>query len=240
MDGVTEAWTFNELAHAGPEHLDQAFVATYDRKQGPDPVDDIAVLRRHGLDETTTLVDLGAGTGRLTLAVAPHCRRVIAVDVSPAMLQVLRQQVARARLANVDCIEAGFLTYEHRGPPADIVYTRNALHHLPDFWKAVALNRVAHMLRPRGILRLRDLIFDFQPSQADVAIRRWLDGAVGDPAQGYTRHELAEHVRSEYSTFRWLLEAMLSAAGFEIVEAEFDRSTYGRYTCIKAIPQDSV
>src|ERR1700737_5330566 len=116
MDRVTEAWILDELAHAGPEHLDPAFVAAYDRKQGADPVDDLTVLRRHGLDETTTLVDLGAGTGTLALAVAAQCRRVIAVDVSPAMLGVLRRQVARARLENVECVEAGFLTYDHHGP----------------------------------------------------------------------------------------------------------------------------
>jgi SAM-dependent methyltransferase len=148
---VTEPWTLDELAHAGAEHLDPAFIADYDRKQGPDPVDDLSVLRRHGLDETATLVDLGAGTGRLTLAAAPHCRRVIAVEVSPAMLDVLQRNLARARLTNVECIEAGFLTYEHEGPPADAVYMRNALHHLPDFWKAVALDRVAQVLRPGGV-----------------------------------------------------------------------------------------
>ena len=33
----------DELAHAGPEHLDAAFVAGYDRKQGyPDPAADLA------------------------------------------------------------------------------------------------------------------------------------------------------------------------------------------------------
>jgi hypothetical protein len=35
----------DELAHAGPEHLDPAFVAGYERKQGyPDPAEDLAVL----------------------------------------------------------------------------------------------------------------------------------------------------------------------------------------------------
>jgi SAM-dependent methyltransferase len=230
---MTEPWVFDELAHAGPEHLDPRLVAAYDQKAGPDPVDDLAVLRQHGLDERSTVVDLGAGTGRFALAVAPHCRQVVAVDVSPAMLELLRARASEARLVNVASVEAGFLSYEHDGLPADVVYTRNALHHLPDFWKAVALQRVAHMLRPQGILRLRDLIFDFQPSEADALIRRWLAHAADDPARGYTRDDLAEHIRSEYSTFRWLLEPMLSAAGFEIVDVEFDRSTYGRYTCIK-------
>jgi len=231
---MAEAWQLDELAHAGPEHLDPGFVASYDRKAGSDPVDDLAVLRRCGLDQTSTLVDFGAGTGRLTLRAAPHCRRVVAVDVSPAMLDVLRQRATAAGFTNVDCVEAGFLSYEHAGGPVDLVYSRHALHHLPDFWKAVALQRIARLLRPGGVLRLRDLIFDFQPSQADSVIRAWLDGAADDPALGYTHHDLAEHLRSEFSTFRWLLEPMLIAAGFEIVDAEFDRGVYGRYTCVKA------
>jgi hypothetical protein len=37
---VAEPWMIDELAHAGPEHLDAAFVAGYDRKQGyPDPAE---------------------------------------------------------------------------------------------------------------------------------------------------------------------------------------------------------
>jgi hypothetical protein len=35
---MTKAWMIDELAHAGPEHLEVAFVAGFDRKQGyPDP-----------------------------------------------------------------------------------------------------------------------------------------------------------------------------------------------------------
>lgn len=225
-------WLIDELAHAGPEHLDPAFVAGYERKQGFDPTEDLAVLRKHGLAETSTLVDLGAGTGRLALAAARQVRRVVAVDVSPAMLNFLRRQAADAGLSNLECVRAGFLTYEHSGPPVDAVYTRNALHHLPDFWKAVALDRIARILRPGGVLRLHDLVFDFQPAEAEDVLDRWLDGAVDDPTRGYTREDFAEHVRTEYSTFRWLFEPMLAAAGFQIVTADFRRSVYGAYTCI--------
>ena len=228
-----EPWIFDEGAHAGPDHLDPAYVAAYDQKAGNDPVDDLVVLRRHGLDHASTVVDLGAGTGTFTLAVAPHCRRVIAVDVSSAMLDFLRNKITAAGLSNVESVQAGFLSYEHAGAPADIIYTRNALHHLPDSWKAIALGRMARMLRAGGVLRLRDLIYDFQPAEAEGAITRWFDGAVTDPTVGYTREDLVEHVRTEHSTFRWLLEPMIDTAGFEIVEADFDRAVYGRYTCIK-------
>ncbi|MEV7966808.1 class I SAM-dependent methyltransferase [Sphaerisporangium sp. NPDC088356] len=227
-------WALDELAYAGPEHLDPGFVAGFDRKQGsPDPTGDLAVLGEHGVDETATVVDLGAGTGRFTLAAALRFRRVVAVDVSPAMGNHLRDRAAEAGLSNVEVVRAGFLSYEHSGPPADAVYTRHALHQLPDFWKAVALDRVARMLRPRGVLRLHDLIFDFRPAEAGEVLDRWLDGAVDDPRQGYTREDYAEHLRTEYSTFRWLLEPMLEAAGFEIVDAAYGQSIYGTYTCVK-------
>jgi hypothetical protein len=62
-------------------------------------------------------------------------------------------------------------------------------------------------------------------------LERWLDSAVDDPVRGYTRADLAEHIRTEYSTFRWLLEPMLAAAGFEIMTADFGGSVYGAYTC---------
>jgi SAM-dependent methyltransferase len=232
---MDKPWMIDELAHAGPEHLDPSFVAEYDRKQGfRDPAEDLAVLLRHGLDRAGTLVDFGAGTGRLALAAAPHVRRVVAVDISPAMQRLLHERTAGAGLLNVEHVRAGFLSYEHTGPPADAVYTRNALHHLPDFWKAIALDRIARLLRPGGVLRLHDLVFDFQPAEATGVLDRWLDGAPEDPSRGYTREDLAEHLRTEFSTFRWLLEPMLTATGFEIVTAEFRSRIYGAYTCVRA------
>jgi ubiquinone/menaquinone biosynthesis C-methylase UbiE len=235
----------DELAHAGPEHLDPEFVAGYERKagyigadgagqrDGTGPDDEVEVLRAHGLQHTATVVDLGAGTGRFALAAAAHCRQVIAVDISPAMLEVLRDRAAVAGTTNVATVQAGFLSYRHSGPPADAVHTRNALHQLPDFWKAVALGRIAGMLRSGGLLRIRDLIYDFAPSDADRVLAGWLAAATDDPAAGYTGADLAEHIRTEHSTFRWLFEPMLAAAGFEIIDVEYRTAVYGSYLCGK-------
>jgi SAM-dependent methyltransferase len=179
------------------------------------------------------LVDLAAGTGKLTLAIAPSLGQVIAVDVSPAMVSLLRTRVAEAGLTNVSCVHGGFLTYSHVGPPVDAVYTRNALHQIPDFWKGVALERIAGMLAPGGVLVVRDLIYDFEPSDADAVFASWLDGAVDDPRHGYTREDFEVHIRSEHSTFRWLFEPLLHAAGFEIIAVDYGRSIYASYSCVK-------
>jgi SAM-dependent methyltransferase len=142
--------------------------------------------------------------------------------------------VAKIRARGIEAVQAGFLRYDHQGEPPDAVMTRNALHHLPDFWKALALSRIAQMLRPGGVLLLRDLIFSFAPGEARSSIQRWLDAAPTDPAHGWTSAQLAEHVRTEHSTFTWLLEPMLERAGFEVV-ARFlsDGGIYAAYTCVR-------
>ena len=224
-------WWLDELAHAGAEHLDADYVAGYERKAGFDPSDDLDALRRHGFGSDSTIVDLGAGTGVFAIAAAPLCRHVIAVDVSPAMTQALRARVDALGIDNITVVEAGFLSYDHVGEPHDFVYTRNALHQLPDFWKAIALERIAGLLDPGGILRLRDLVFDFDPAGANEHIEAWLAGAATDASLGWTAAELAEHVRTEFSTYSWLLDAMLERTGFRIVEREYRKSVYGTYTC---------
>jgi SAM-dependent methyltransferase len=227
-------WFLDELAHAGDEHLDPAYVTTYDRKSATDPTEDLAVLTAHGLDERSVVVDLGAGTGTFALAIAPLCQRVVAVDVSLAMLDRLRGRAEHAGITNLEVVQAGFLSYEHQGTPADVVYSRNAMHHLPDFWKALALQRIAEMLKPSGVFRLHDLVYSFEPRESTEAIEAWLAGAADLPEDGWTRSELDTHVREEHSTFSWLLEPLLERAGFEIQQAMHRPSrTYSAYTCVK-------
>jgi SAM-dependent methyltransferase len=224
---MSPTWMLDELAHAGPEHLDPAFVAGYDRKQGfPSPDADLAVLAEHGA-LGPTVVDLGTGTGRFAAAAAAVCPRVVAVDVSSAMVAHVRATAP----ATVEAVRAGFLSYEHTGAPADAVHTRNALHQLPDFWKGIALDRIARILRPGGILRLHDLVYDLDPAQAPEVFADWFAAAATDPDEGYTAEDLAVHVRTEHSTYRWLLEPLLERTGFEILDAAYTRRVYATYTC---------
>ena len=224
-------WWFDERSHAGEEHFDAAYVAGYDEKAGFDPTDDVEVLLRHGLNRDSIVIDMGAGTGEFSAAVAPLCREVVAVDISPAMTAALRSRIRGDGLDNVTVIEDGFLSFQLGMATVDFVYSRNALHHVPDFWKAIALQRFAVMLRPAGVLRLRDLAFNFEPGEADGVIEAWLAGAVSDSTKGFTGEELAHHVRTEFSTYSWLLEEMIARAGFTILDREYQRSAYGTYTC---------
>ena len=56
--------------------------------------------RRH-IGARTVVVDVGAGTGRFTLALAPRAREVVAVDASEGMLAVLRREADRDGVTNI-------------------------------------------------------------------------------------------------------------------------------------------
>lgn len=221
------AWQLDERAHAGAEHLDPGYVAGYDAKSGTDLSDDVGALLALGVDDRSTVVDLGGGTGAFALTMRPHVARVVAVDVSETMVDHMRAR-------GIEAVHAGFLSYEHAGDAPDAVYSRNALHHLPDFWKAIALDRIARLLPPGSVFLLRDLIFSFDPQEAPELIEAWVASAPEDRAQGWTGAELAEHVRGECSTYSWLLEPMLERVGFEIAERRVaDSRTYASYTCVR-------
>src|SRR5262249_3476470 len=167
---VVPEWFIDEVQHAGPEHLDPEYVRGYDRKSQVDPAADIDLLIGHGLDRQSTGIDFGAGTGAFARAVAPRCGQVIAVEPSGAMLEAAREAATAQGATNVVIVQAGLLSYEHTRQPVDFAYTRNVLHHLPDFWKGIALQRIAEILKPGGILLLRDIVYSFEPVEATAVI----------------------------------------------------------------------
>jgi ubiquinone/menaquinone biosynthesis C-methylase UbiE len=231
-----DSWWLDERAYAGREHSDEQHTRRYDAKMDAGAPAEIRLLEEVGvLGSQSTVVDMGAGTGQFALAAAEVCARVVAVDVSPLMLARLREKLERSALSNVEVVDAGFLTYEHAGEPADVVYSRFALHHLPDFWQAIALRRMAGTLRAGGVLRLSDVVYSFEPAEAERRIEAWITELMAaDVEQGWTRAEIAEHVRDEHSTFTWLLEPMLERAGLDILDAAYDGSgMLAQYLCRK-------
>jgi ubiquinone/menaquinone biosynthesis C-methylase UbiE len=119
----------------------------YERSRPGYPDDAIAWLAEAiGLAPGRTIVDLAAGTGKLTSSLAATGARVVAVDPVPEMLVVLRCRVPSA--------EAREATAETTGLPddcADAVTVAQAFHW---FDGPAALAEIDRILRPGGRLAL--------------------------------------------------------------------------------------
>ncbi|MGF1609520.1 MAG: class I SAM-dependent methyltransferase [Kiloniellales bacterium] len=227
-------WTYRELQQTGLDFEDQAQVEAYDRNQGADPAAERALIAALGLGGGDRVIDLGCGTGCFAIEAARACGFVHAVDVSRAMLAQVGRKAEAAGLDNLSLHHGGFLSYRHEAAPADAVVTRFALHHLPDFWKMAALLRLHAMLRPGGLLFLRDVVFSFPPADYAAGVEVWIETMAQAPGAGFTRADFETHLREEYSTYAWIIEGMLTRAGFRIEAADYASGAYASYCCRKA------
>lgn len=104
-------------------------------------------------------VDVGCGTGLLTLALAGKVKRVWGLDISPAMCQYLRAKAASAGFDNVQAAVASAISLPLVDESADLVVSNYCFHHLSDNDKRQALAEVRRVLRPGGRLVFGDMMF---------------------------------------------------------------------------------
>ncbi|GHO96963.1 class I SAM-dependent methyltransferase [Reticulibacter mediterranei] len=227
------SWYYDDRQQIGVDFENTTQVATYDRDQGSNTAEEQALLHRLAIGAGSHVIDLGAGTGSFAIAAAKAGAYVYVVDVSRSMLTYTIQKATAAHLAPIEFHHGGFLTYEHRAAPVDAIITRFALHHLPDFWKMVAFQRMAAMLKPGGIFYLRDTIFSFEPAAYREHINAWIMRVAKEPGTGFVAADFETHVRDEYSTYGWILEGMLTRTGFTIEEATYPSTEYAEYVCRK-------
>jgi len=214
----TPKWTYDEMKQTGVDYSSVEQVQHYDdmhQRFRDYEKNSNAIIKLLNLDSNSTVIDMGAGTGAFALHAAKHCRKVYAVDVSSAMLEHCRKKGEGMGLSNVLYCHGGFLTYEHEAEPADAMVSIAALHHLPDFWKLVALRRAAGMLKAGGRFFLFDIVFPSATKDLEDRLDAWVRSIAERSG-----HELAAeakiHIREEYSTYDWVMEGLLERAGFKI------------------------
>jgi len=192
--------------------------------------ENMQVLERLEIKKDNRLIDLGSGTGNFAIQAARRCAKVYAIDVSQAMIDCAAAKAFKAGTPNIEFHHAGFLTYQHQDAPVDAVVTTFAFHHLPDFWKGIALQRVNSMLKPGGQLYIHDVILEEANALANIAA---LVDKLGTAGGKFMREDIERHFRDEYSTYDWVMDGLLSRAGFTIKSKQMDAGVLGSYICTK-------
>lgn len=86
------------------------------------------VLQRAGPE--STVLDVGAGTGRHAVRLAAVARRVVAIDPSKAMLSYLEEDARRLGLRNIEVIAGAWPDVD--APPADVAICSHVLYPIFD------------------------------------------------------------------------------------------------------------
>ncbi len=211
-------WLFDESTQVGVDYSNRNLVEDYDNQHKgfrDFQKEAYGISEDLGLSSKSVVLDIGCGTGGLSTHLAHICSHVYAVDISEAMIDILRGKISRQGLQNITPVHSGFLTYEHQDAELDAIISNIALHHLPDFWKQVALCRFYDLLKSGGKLFLADVVFGFPPEEYRTSIDNWLD-SIGSLAGPEMAAETIVHVREEYSTWDWVMTGMLERACFSI------------------------
>jgi SAM-dependent methyltransferase len=85
---------------------------------------------RRATGRRSTVLDVGSGPGRFTLALAPHVARVTAVDPSGRMLAICRREARARRLANVELVHGPWEDVEVE--PAEVAFSSFVLSLVAD------------------------------------------------------------------------------------------------------------
>lgn len=114
-----------------------------------------AIVRRGVLTPDTDAMDVGCGTGLLTVLLARKVRSVMAVDSSHGMLDALRAKTARLKLTNVKARLMDLDKGDALEGRYDLIVSSMTLHHIRDV--ASLFERFRRILAPGGHLALADL-----------------------------------------------------------------------------------
>jgi ubiquinone/menaquinone biosynthesis C-methylase UbiE len=206
------------LALANPEHLHWV-------------VDNLD-LRSH-----FEVLDVAAGTGHLSRAIAPYVRRVVALDLTPEMLVHARREAEDAGLTNI-VFERGFAeSLPYPDESFDLVVSRLSIHHFED--PHIQIGEMARVCRPGGKVAVSDLV---SPDDTGLAATHNRLERVRDPShtRALSAGELTMVARNagleilrtvsrevEVSVDRWLELTGVANDGRRRIIAEFTQELNG-------------
>jgi 2-polyprenyl-3-methyl-5-hydroxy-6-metoxy-1,4-benzoquinol methylase len=148
-----------------------------------------AIKQAVNLSPRMRAIDIGAGTGQLSILLADLVSSVVVTDPSAGMVQVARERIEAAGLGDrLRAVQVN-LTTDRLDGVYDVVWSSMALHHVQDLDRL--LRSVAGLLIDGGQLCIADL--DEDPDGAFHADKVDFHGQ-----HGFDRQRLAEKLTRSY------------------------------------------
>jgi SAM-dependent methyltransferase len=112
------------------------------------------------------VLDVACGPGIVTSALAEGAQEVVALDLTPQMLEQARERCAKAGRTNVVFKEGSATALPFADATFDAVVTRLSFHHFAE--PNVALKEMLRVLRRGGILTIADVVSSEEPDKSEL------------------------------------------------------------------------
>lgn len=99
-------------------------------------------------------LDFGCGTGLVSIPLASRIKRIIALDSSAGMIEVLQGKIDDLHLVNMEAVQAQ-ITATDLPADFDLIFTSMTLHHIAD--PVEVLERFGQLLKTGGRVAIADL-----------------------------------------------------------------------------------
>lgn len=133
-------------------HYDNLIDENNDPVNDPQPLKDYmdkwdgqAFIDKMQLGTDKTVLEIGVGTGRIAVKVAPLCKAFTGIDVSPKTVERAKEHLSETK--NVTLVCDDFKTY-HFDSKFDVIYSSLTLMHIED--KQSTINKVYSLLKLGG------------------------------------------------------------------------------------------
>ena len=138
------------------EHYNQLIDENNDPVHDPKPLreymdkwDGQKFIESMQLDKTKSVLEIGVGTGRLAMKVAPSCGRFVGIDISSKTIERARENLSSCK--NIELLCDDFMSFAFDGC-FDVIYSSLTFMHIKE--KAFAIQKIASLLNTNGLFIL--------------------------------------------------------------------------------------
>ena len=111
------------------------------------------IIDKIELKSDMTVMDFGAGTGLLSYFIAPHIKKIVAVDNSPSMLEKFKEKAVEFE-SETEVVELD-LSSSTLNQKFDGIISSMTIHHLEDIEEM--FTKMYEMLEENGFIAIADL-----------------------------------------------------------------------------------
>ncbi len=190
MDTAEAAEAYDAMGHG---EVDNAFVerviALGTNSRGHDAAQSLPILQ---------FLDVGTGPAQIPILLALRCPslQITAIDLSAEMLKIAKRHVANAELTDritLEYVDAKALPYPDN--TFDGLISNSIMHHIHEPMRA--LQEMSRVIKPKGLVLIRDLIRPETPEAAEVFVARYATDDTPYQQQLYYDSYLAAFTLSE-------------------------------------------